>query len=62
MYDERRKECTLIRIDEDIKMEFDSENTIINETVMTIRTHKCEECDKEFCELWLWCKGKNVEV
>ena len=21
---------------------------------------KCEECDYEFCELWLFCKGKNV--
>lgn len=28
---------------------------------MTIKPYKCEECDKEFCPYFLWCKGKNVE-
>ncbi len=22
---------------------------------------KCEECDYEFCELLLFCKGKNID-
>lgn len=29
--------------------------------IMEIKTYKCDECDHEFCEMWLWCKGKNVE-
>lgn len=25
------------------------------------RMYKCEKCDYEFCEYFLWCKGRNVE-
>ena len=28
---------------------------------MILRPYKCEECNKEFCELWIWCKGENAE-
>lgn len=28
---------------------------------IVLRPYKCDECDREFCEYWLWCKGKNVE-
>ena len=28
---------------------------------IVIKPYKCERCDSEFCEYWLWCKGKNVD-
>ena len=24
-----------------------------------VKPYECGECDSEFCEYWLWCKGKN---
>lgn len=35
------------------------QNDVKQELIVT--TYKCEECDKEFCELWIWCKGENIE-
>ena len=29
--------------------------------IIILRPYKCEECDGEFCEYYIWCKGKNVE-
>ena len=29
--------------------------------VLILHPVKCEECDYEFCEFFLFCKGKNVE-
>lgn len=32
----------------------------MNKTDVILKPFKCEECDSEFCEYYLWCKGKNV--
>ena len=29
--------------------------------VLTLHPVKCEECDFEFCEFFLFCKGKNID-
>ena len=29
--------------------------------ILALHPVKCEECDYEFCELFLFCKGKNIE-
>ena len=28
---------------------------------MILKPYSCEECDKELCELWILCKGENIE-
>ena len=32
-----------------------------NNIEIVVKPYKCDECDSEFCEYWLWCKGKNME-
>ena len=31
------------------------------EIIIVVKPYKCEECDAEFCEYYIWCKGKNIE-
>lgn len=44
-----------------------NKNTNSNKTknkgkvILALHPVKCEECDYEFCELFLFCKGKNIE-
>lgn len=32
----------------------------MNKTII-LNPVKCEFCDSEFCEYWIWCKAKNME-
>lgn len=39
----------------------DIENKDLQKKSISIRSYKCEECDSAFCELFLWCKGGNIQ-
>ncbi len=33
----------------------------MEDVVIIVKPYRCSECQSEFCEYWLWCKGENVE-
>ena len=38
-----------------------SNKTEHKKNILILHPVKCEECDYEFCELLLFCKGKNID-
>lgn len=44
-----------------INININSNKTENQKNILVLHPVKCEECDYEFCEFFLFCKGKNVE-